>query len=148
MVEMNAFGNLITGLNQPGPNYRPGIDPEHAFYNYSPLPAASILAPPDATGGNDAIPPTLGPGGYVSPDENSGSDERGGTGPFGGDPDGSGPLTGPGGFDIGSFSTLYAGWASTSTLVRSGRLATSGSDDRAALDAAFNGPVPWMLDEF
>ncbi len=52
------------------------------------------------------------------------------------------------GFDIGSFSTLYTGWASTSTLVRSGRLATSGSDDRAALDAAFNGPVPWMLDEF
>ncbi len=50
--------------------------------------------------------------------------------------------------DVGSFSALYTGWASTSTLVRSGRISAGASDDRAALDAAFNGPVPWMLDEF
>ncbi len=52
------------------------------------------------------------------------------------------------GIDVGSFSALYTGWASTSTLVRSGRISAGASDDRAALDAAFNGPVPWMLDEF
>ncbi len=52
------------------------------------------------------------------------------------------------GIDVGSFSALYTGWTSTPTLVRSGRLSAGASDDRLALDAAFNGPVPWMLDEF
>lgn len=52
------------------------------------------------------------------------------------------------GIEIGSFSALYTGWTSTPALVRCGRLSAGASDDRAALDAAFNGPVPWMPDEF
>jgi predicted acetyltransferase len=50
--------------------------------------------------------------------------------------------------DIGPFSALYTGWASTSVLARAGRIAGGTPDERAALDAAFAGPVPWMLDEF
>lgn len=49
MVDMRAFGNLISGANQPGAGYRPGIDPEHAYYNYAPLSASG--AAQDATGG-------------------------------------------------------------------------------------------------
>ncbi len=52
------------------------------------------------------------------------------------------------GIEIGSFSALYTGWTTTPALVRCGRLSAGASDDRAALDAAFNGPVPWMPDEF
>jgi predicted acetyltransferase len=50
--------------------------------------------------------------------------------------------------DVGSFSALYTGWASTSLLARAGRIAGGTPEERAALDGAFVGPVPWMLDEF
>jgi predicted acetyltransferase len=57
---------------------------------------------------------------------------------------------GPGGarLDIGAFSALYTGWASSAVLVRAGRLAGAGERERSALDAAFAGPTPWLLDEF
>ena len=60
------------------------------------------------------------------------------------EPGGSGAVT----LDVGPFSALYTGWASTSVLARAGRIAGGTPEDRAALDAAFGGPVPWMLDEF
>ena len=60
------------------------------------------------------------------------------------EPGGSGAVT----LDVGPFSALYTGWASTSLLARAGRIAGGTREDRAALDAAFGGPVPWMLDEF
>jgi predicted acetyltransferase len=60
------------------------------------------------------------------------------------EPGGDGALD----LDVGSFSALYSGWASTALLARAGRLAGGRAEDRAALDAAFGGPVPWMLDEF
>jgi predicted acetyltransferase len=49
---------------------------------------------------------------------------------------------------IGAFSSLYTGWASTEMLRRAGRLEGGSDAERAALDAAFNGPTPWMVDEF
>jgi len=49
---------------------------------------------------------------------------------------------------IAGLSSLYTGWATTAALRRSGRL-ESGSDAHcAALDAAFAGPTPWLVDEF
>jgi predicted acetyltransferase len=56
---------------------------------------------------------------------------------------GSGPV-----FGIGAFSSLYTGWATTARLGAAGLLAGGTSEQRAALDAAFGGPTPWMLDEF
>ncbi|MDH3210914.1 MAG: GNAT family N-acetyltransferase [Myxococcales bacterium] len=50
--------------------------------------------------------------------------------------------------DVGPFSALYTGWASTSVLERAGRLSGGTPEERGALDAAFAGPVPWMLDQF
>jgi predicted acetyltransferase len=49
---------------------------------------------------------------------------------------------------IGAFSSLYTGWASTETLRRAGKLAGGSGAQCAALDAAFAGPTPWMVDEF
>ena len=68
MIDMRAFGNLISGANQPGAGYRPGIDPEHAYYNYADLPATQ---PQDATGG--ASQP-------MTPGQMTSSSERGGDG--------------------------------------------------------------------
>jgi hypothetical protein len=33
-------------------------------------------------------------------------------------------------------------------LARAGLVEGAGAEERAALDAAFAGPTPWMLDEF
>lgn len=57
---------------------------------------------------------------------------------------------GPGGLrlDVGAFASLYTGWATTATLARCGRLSGGSPDERAALDAVFAGPTPWLLDEF
>jgi predicted acetyltransferase len=60
------------------------------------------------------------------------------------EPGGRGAVT----LDVGAFSALYTGWASTSLLARAGRIGGGTPEDRAALDAAFGGPVPWMLDQF
>jgi predicted acetyltransferase len=59
----------------------------------------------------------------------------------------------PGGGDgprlgIGALSSLYSGWASTATLARSGLLEGGSPAQLRALDAAFAGPTPWMMDEF
>jgi predicted acetyltransferase len=59
-------------------------------------------------------------------------------------PGGSGALR----LGIGALSSLYTGWASTSELARAGLLHGGSDGDRAALDSAFGGPTPWMLDEF
>ena len=66
--------------------------------------------------------------------------------------DGRGELE-PGGrggpaLTIGAFSSLYTGWASAEMLRRAGMLEGGSDAQRAALDAAFAGPTPWMVDEF
>lgn len=60
------------------------------------------------------------------------------------EPGGSGGVR----LDIGALSSLYTGWASCAELSRAGRLSGGSEADRAALDAVFAGPTPWMLDEF
>jgi predicted acetyltransferase len=60
------------------------------------------------------------------------------------EPDGrGGPRLG-----IGALSSLYSGWASTATLRRAGLLEGGSADQLRALDAAFAGPTPWMMEEF
>jgi predicted acetyltransferase len=59
----------------------------------------------------------------------------------------SGGRRGPA-LSIGAFSSLYTGWASAEMLLRAGRLSGGSEAQRAALDAAFSGPTPWMVDEF
>ncbi len=59
----------------------------------------------------------------------------------------------PGGEDgprlgIGALSSLYTGWASTATLSRAGLLEGGSLTQLRALDAAFAGPTPWMMEEF
>ena len=49
---------------------------------------------------------------------------------------------------VGAFSSLYAGWAGCGVLARAGLVEGAGAEERAALDAAFAGPTPSMLDEF
>lgn len=49
---------------------------------------------------------------------------------------------------IGAFSSLYTGWGSSAVLARAGLLEGGTPAERAALDAAFAGPTPWMLEEF
>jgi predicted acetyltransferase len=49
---------------------------------------------------------------------------------------------------IGALSSLYTGWASASMLRRAGRLEGGSDVHCAALDAAFAGSTPWMVDEF
>jgi predicted acetyltransferase len=66
--------------------------------------------------------------------------------------DGAGRLE-PGGdgavaLDVGAFAALYSGWATTTWLERAGLLDGGAAADRHALDRAFAGPIPWMLDEF
>jgi predicted acetyltransferase len=51
-------------------------------------------------------------------------------------------------FRIGGFGSLYSGYASAYTLARVGLLSGGSPSELAALDAAFTGPTPWMLDEF
>ncbi len=50
--------------------------------------------------------------------------------------------------DVQSFAPLYTGWAGTAMLARLGDLEGGSDAERAALDAAFAGPTPWMLDQF
>jgi predicted acetyltransferase len=66
--------------------------------------------------------------------------------------DGRGELA-PGGrggpaLAVGAFSSLYTGWASAAMLRRAGLLEGGSDAQHAALDAAFAGPTPWMVDEF
>jgi predicted acetyltransferase len=66
--------------------------------------------------------------------------------------DGRGQLE-PGGrggpvLPIGAFSSLYTGWAPAEMLRRAGGLEGGSDAQRAALDTAFAGPTPWMVDEF
>jgi predicted acetyltransferase len=66
--------------------------------------------------------------------------------------DGTGRLE-PGGtgavrLDSGALAALYSGWAATAQLARTGLLDGGSDAERAALDRAFAGPVPWMMDEF
>lgn len=49
---------------------------------------------------------------------------------------------------IGGFSSLYTGFAASALLERAGLLAGGTAAERAALDAAFAGPNPWMPEEF
>jgi len=56
---------------------------------------------------------------------------------------GGGPALG-----IGALSSLYTGWASTATLARAGLLEGGSPSQLRALDAAFAGPTPWMMEEF
>jgi predicted acetyltransferase len=49
---------------------------------------------------------------------------------------------------IGALSSLYTGWASTGTLARAGLLEGGAPAQHRALDAAFAGPTPWMMEEF
>jgi predicted acetyltransferase len=49
---------------------------------------------------------------------------------------------------IGALSALFTGWAGTATLARAGLLEGGAPGERAALDLAFAGPTPWMVDEF
>ena len=48
----------------------------------------------------------------------------------------------------GALASLYTGFASTHTLAGVGMLEGGEADSRAALDAAFAGPAPVLLDEF
>lgn len=50
--------------------------------------------------------------------------------------------------DAASFASLYTGWADTGILARAGRLEGGSGEERAALDAAFAGPTPWLLEQF
>jgi predicted acetyltransferase len=50
--------------------------------------------------------------------------------------------------DAGALASLYSGFVTTSALARVGRLAGGTDAARAALDACFAGPSPWMLDSF
>lgn len=50
--------------------------------------------------------------------------------------------------DAAGLASLYTGWASCALLERAGRLAGGSAEERAALEAAFAGPTPWMLDAF
>ena len=49
---------------------------------------------------------------------------------------------------INGFSALFTGWASARALTGSGALHHATAADRAALDAAFAGPTPTMVDDF
>jgi predicted acetyltransferase len=49
---------------------------------------------------------------------------------------------------IGALSSLFTGWASTDALARAGLLEGGSPAQLRALDAAFAGPTPWMMDEF
>ena len=50
--------------------------------------------------------------------------------------------------EIQGLASLYSGWATTASLARAGLLQGGTPDELRALDAAFAGPSPWLLDEF
>ena len=50
--------------------------------------------------------------------------------------------------DAGAFASLYTGWAAPERLAGAGRLEGGTGSERAALAAAFAGPVPWIVEEF
>lgn len=50
--------------------------------------------------------------------------------------------------DIGALASLYTGWARPHDLARLRRLEGATEADLAALDRAFRGPTPWMLEFF
>ena len=50
--------------------------------------------------------------------------------------------------DVNAFSSLYTGWSTTASLSRAGLIEGGTAEQRAALDAAFAGPTPWLLDQF
>jgi predicted acetyltransferase len=49
---------------------------------------------------------------------------------------------------INGLSTLYTGWGSTTSLAGAGAMHHGSPSDRSALDAAFAGPPPTMVDDF
>jgi predicted acetyltransferase len=49
---------------------------------------------------------------------------------------------------IGALSALFTGYAGSAMLGRAGLLDGGTAVERAALDLAFAGPTPWMVDEF
>jgi predicted acetyltransferase len=49
---------------------------------------------------------------------------------------------------VNGFSALYSGWGLSTALVAAGALHHGSATDRAALDAAFAGPPPMMIDDF
>ena len=49
---------------------------------------------------------------------------------------------------INGFSALFTGWAPARALTGSGALHHATTEQRAALDAAFSGPSPTMIDDF
>ena len=58
------FGNMVTGAHFPPPDYRPGFDPEFAYYDYSPFaPGPDATNPPVVIGTNTDQDPTFGTGG-------------------------------------------------------------------------------------
>jgi predicted acetyltransferase len=50
--------------------------------------------------------------------------------------------------DAAAFAPLYTGWADTGALARAGRLEGGSAEEHAALNAAFAGPTPWILEQF
>jgi predicted acetyltransferase len=48
----------------------------------------------------------------------------------------------------GALAALYSGWATTARLAQTGLLDGGSDAERTALDRAFAGPLPWMIDEF
>jgi predicted acetyltransferase len=49
---------------------------------------------------------------------------------------------------VNGFSAMYTGWASATALLGAGLLHHATADHRHALDAAFAGPAPTMVDDF
>lgn len=60
------------------------------------------------------------------------------------EPGGSGAIR----VGVGALASCYTGYTTTATLARAGLLAGGSDAERAALDALFAGPTPWMLNEF
>jgi predicted acetyltransferase len=60
----------------------------------------------------------------------------------------SAPGAGGPALDVRGFASLYTGYAGTAALARADLLAGGSAGEHAALDAAFAGPSPWLIDEF
>lgn len=50
--------------------------------------------------------------------------------------------------DARGLASLYTGFSTTAALARAQLLTGGSASQRAALDAAFGGPTPWLIDEF
>ena len=50
--------------------------------------------------------------------------------------------------DCGTLAAIYSGWLSARDAARFGRLTGASASDLATLEAAFAGPLPWMMDIF